>query len=80
MTTERQVAGILAEAGIPSPHYDARVLVRHAAESAADLDELVAARASRIPLQHLTGSTGFRYLELAVGPGVFVPRPETELL
>jgi release factor glutamine methyltransferase len=33
-----------------------------------------------VPLQHLTGSAAFRYAELAVGPGVFVPRPETELL
>jgi release factor glutamine methyltransferase len=39
---------------------------------------LVAERASRIPLQHLTGRAGFRGLELSVGPGVFVPRPETE--
>jgi release factor glutamine methyltransferase len=31
-----------------------------------------------VPLQHLTGSTGFRFIELEVGPGVFVPRPETE--
>lgn len=35
-------------------------------------------RAQRVPLQHLTGSVGFRWIELAVGPGVFVPRPETE--
>ena len=35
-------------------------------------------RATRIPLQHLTGVAHFRYLELVVGPGVFVPRPETE--
>ena len=35
-------------------------------------------RARRIPLQHITGVAHFRYLELAVGPGVFVPRPETE--
>ena len=41
---------------------------------------LVARRAAREPLQHLTGVAGFRYLDLAVGPGVFVPRPETELL
>lgn len=39
---------------------------------------LVARRAAREPLQHLTGVAGFRHLELAVGPGVFVPRPETE--
>ncbi|MCK9795788.1 peptide chain release factor N(5)-glutamine methyltransferase [Isoptericola sp. 4D.3] len=35
-------------------------------------------RAARQPLQHLTGVAAFRHLELAVGPGVFVPRPETE--
>ncbi|MEQ4499556.1 peptide chain release factor N(5)-glutamine methyltransferase, partial [Nocardioides kribbensis] len=43
-------------------------------------DALVARRASREPLQHLTGTAAFRHVELAVGPGVFVPRPETELL
>lgn len=42
--------------------------------------ELVSRRAAGEPVQHLTGSAPFRYLELAVGPGVFVPRPETELL
>src|SRR5262249_27230951 len=42
--------------------------------------ELVAARARRVPLQHLTGRAPFRHLDLAVGPGVFVPRPETEVL
>lgn len=42
------------------------------------LDALVARRAERVPLQHLTGSAPFRSLVLAVGPGVFVPRPETE--
>jgi release factor glutamine methyltransferase len=41
---------------------------------------LVEQRADRVPLQHLTGRAPFRHLELAVGPGVFVPRPETELL
>lgn len=39
---------------------------------------LVARRAAREPLQHLTGRAPFRTVELAVGPGVFVPRPETE--
>jgi len=39
---------------------------------------LVERRAAREPLQHLTGVAPFRHLELAVGPGVFVPRPETE--
>lgn len=45
---------------------------------AAKLDMLVARRAGREPLQHLTGTAAFRHLELAVGPGVFIPRPETE--
>ncbi len=50
-------------------------------EAAAErFDELVDERVRRVPLQHLTGSTGFRGVELAVGPGVFVPRPETELV
>ncbi|MDF2919872.1 MAG: protein-(glutamine-N5) methyltransferase, release factor-specific [Microbacterium sp.] len=48
------------------------------AEDAARLADLVARRASREPLQHLTGVAPFRHLELRVGPGVFVPRPETE--
>ncbi|WP_047520458.1 peptide chain release factor N(5)-glutamine methyltransferase [Microbacterium sp. ZOR0019] len=47
-------------------------------ERAAALDALVTRRAAREPLQHITGSAPFRHLELAVGPGVFVPRPETE--
>lgn len=49
---------------------------------ATDLQEalvaLVARRSTREPLQHLTGLAPFRSLELRVGPGVFVPRPETE--
>lgn len=47
-------------------------------QDAAALDALIARRAAREPLQHLTGLAPFRHLELAVGPGVFVPRPETE--
>jgi release factor glutamine methyltransferase len=42
------------------------------------LDALIARRSAREPLQHITGTAPFRHLELAVGPGVFVPRPETE--
>ena len=48
------------------------------AADAATYETLVAQRASRVPLQHLTGVAYFRQLELAVGPGVFIPRPETE--
>jgi release factor glutamine methyltransferase len=45
---------------------------------AADLETLAVRRAAREPLQHLTGHAPFRSLDLLVGPGVFVPRPETE--
>lgn len=45
---------------------------------AAALESLVARRVGREPLQHLTGRAAFRSLDLSVGPGVFVPRPETE--
>jgi release factor glutamine methyltransferase len=48
------------------------------AEAVQQLDEVFERRASREPLQHITGRAAFRHLELAVGPGVFVPRPETE--
>ena len=84
----------LTEAGVASPEHDARALAVHVlglrkpsdllladgfdALQAAAYDDLVARRAQRVPLQHLTGSVGFRYLSLEVGPGVFVPRPETE--
>lgn len=44
------------------------------------LTELVERRAAREPLQHIVGTAAFRRLELAVGPGVFVPRPETEIV
>jgi release factor glutamine methyltransferase len=50
------------------------------AEEVERLDALVTRRASREPLQHITGTAPFRHLELAVGPGVFVPRPETEMV
>lgn len=53
-------------------------LVGH--EVPAGFVELVQERAKRVPLQHLTGVAFFRNLELRVGPGVFVPRPETEEL
>ncbi|MGY1825006.1 MULTISPECIES: peptide chain release factor N(5)-glutamine methyltransferase [unclassified Blastococcus] len=85
----------LAEAGVESPRVDAELLLAHALgvprarlltldvvddAAATRFEQLVAQRADRVPLQHLTGRAPFRYLELAVGPGVFVPRPETEQL
>jgi release factor glutamine methyltransferase len=56
------------------------VLTELDAACAARFEELVARRADRVPLQHLTGSVGFRYIDLDVGPGVFIPRPETEVV
>jgi release factor glutamine methyltransferase len=50
------------------------------AAAATAYDDLVERRSARVPLQHLTGRAPFRHLELAVGPGVFVPRPETEMV
>jgi release factor glutamine methyltransferase len=80
MISLREAAQRLESAGIPSAMHDARALLRHATETGADAEDLIAQRANRVPLQHLVGSTGFRRLELAVGPGVFVPRPETEVV
>jgi release factor glutamine methyltransferase len=86
---------VLSAAGVASPRVDAELLAAHvlgvsrgrlvhlghlSAHDAARFDRLVNARASRVPLQYLLGTAAFRHLELPVGPGVFVPRPETELL
>ncbi|MFJ9416246.1 MULTISPECIES: peptide chain release factor N(5)-glutamine methyltransferase [unclassified Streptomyces] len=81
----------LADAGVPSPRFDAEELAAHVhgvkrsqlhTVPDADFDarywEAIARREAREPLQHITGRAFFRYLELTVGPGVFVPRPETE--
>jgi release factor glutamine methyltransferase len=48
------------------------------AEQLIQLIEVTERRAAREPLQHITGRAAFRSIELAVGPGVFVPRPESE--
>ncbi|PCC19798.1 peptide chain release factor N(5)-glutamine methyltransferase [Brevibacterium aurantiacum] len=50
------------------------------AEVTATFAQLIDRRRQRTPLQHIIGVAAFRHLELQVGPGVFVPRPETELL
>jgi release factor glutamine methyltransferase len=83
----------LAEAGVPSPRTDAEEIAAHVhgvrrsrlhTVKDADFDarfwEGIARRAAREPLQHITGMAYFRYLSLEVGPGVFVPRPETEVV
>jgi release factor glutamine methyltransferase len=51
-----------------------------AVEDAVAISEAIERRAAREPLQHITGVAAFRHLELEVGPGVFVPRPETEFV
>lgn len=85
---------ILERAGVHSARTDAELLAAHVlgidrgrlmrAEAPADFDSryrtLVEERSRRIPLQHLTGSAPFGPLDLEVGPGVFIPRPETESL
>ena len=89
-TTVQAATTRLRAAGVDSPDHDARALAVHVLGLAkpsdlllvdeldehqlAAYDELVTRRAARVPLQHLTGSVGFRYIELEVGPGVFVPR------
>ncbi len=85
----------LRKAGVASPERDADELLAHVLdvvlgqlmlveeitdEQLSAFDALVVRRAAREPLQHLLGSAAFRYVEVLVGPGVFVPRPETELL
>jgi release factor glutamine methyltransferase len=90
-----EAASALSAGGVESPQNDAEILLAHVLGvsrgqlgSAGVVDDgirgaflgLVERRAAREPLQHLTGSAGFRYVDLAVGPGVFTPRPETELL
>ncbi len=90
-----QAAAALAEAGIDSARTDAELLAAHAAgtergrlavmavpdaEFFGRYDELIVARSRRIPLQHITGTAAFGPLTLHVGPGVFIPRPETEAM
>lgn len=93
--TLREAAQLLTAAGGASPVAEARILLAaalavepaalftHPDPTPAQLDvfdDLVARRAAGIPVQHLTGSAAFRTVELAVGPGVFIPRPETEVM
>jgi release factor glutamine methyltransferase len=85
----------LAAAGVASARVDAELLLAHVLGcsrsrllisdglgpgEAGRFRQLVSRRAAGTPVQHLTGVAPFRHLELAVGPGVFIPRPETELL
>ncbi|GAB36560.1 protein methyltransferase HemK [Gordonia otitidis NBRC 100426] len=86
---------VLARAGIESARSDAEWLFAHVldvdrgrlafvdepdATARARYRDLVARRARRIPLQHIIGRAAFGPVDVAVGPGVFVPRPETEVM
>ncbi|BCN78212.1 protein-(glutamine-N5) methyltransferase, release factor-specific [Prescottella equi] len=90
-----EAAAELERAGVPSARVDAELLAAHVLgvertrlglvplvdpSVIEEYRELVARRVQRIPLQHITGSTAMGNVSLEVGPGVFVPRPETELL
>lgn len=91
----RRGAAVLAAADLPSSKADARLLLAHALgrtpadvllapgvspDEAAAYARLVDARADGALLQHLTGEAWFRTVRLEVGPGVFTPRPETEVM
>ena len=85
----------LQRAGVPSPAVDAAEIVALVLQvprtrlfllddisddQKVRIEQLLALRLSRVPLQHIMGTAAFRHLELEVGPGVFIPRPETELV
>ncbi|WP_235866390.1 peptide chain release factor N(5)-glutamine methyltransferase [Serinibacter arcticus] len=90
----RGASEILDEAGVPSAEHDARALAAYALavphlayapselpdDFRAEFAELVDRRRRREPLQHIVGHTVFRHVTLRVEPGVFVPRPETEVV
>jgi len=91
----RDAEARLSAAGVGSPRVDAELLLAEVLGTsrvglltagtvepagAATFAEAVRRRVAREPLQHIIGRAPFRHLELAVGPGVFIPRPETELL
>lgn len=86
---------VLTDAGVASPRVDAELLAAHVLgvqrgrlpmvplvdpPVVEELRKLVTRRAARVPLQHLTGTAALGPIEVAVGPGVFIPRPETEVL
>lgn len=85
----------LDRAGVPSPSVDASELVAFALgttrtrlflhdrldpDQRVRVEQLITQRLNRVPLQHITGTAGFRRITVNVGPGVFIPRPETELV
>lgn len=89
------VGSLLRSAARRVPDADARLLLAHALgvpvsrlltldspdPAALDtFDDLLTRREAGVPVQYLTGTAPFRHVEVAVGPGVFIPRPETEVM
>lgn len=85
----------LAAAGVTSPRVDAELLLAHvltvprsrlllagppSVDEVAAFESALERRIAREPLQYIVGTAAFRHIEVAVGRGVFIPRPETELL
>lgn len=85
---QEEVTDRLEEAGVPTPEVDARMLLDAMEERFGDLsrcdravlDGMVARRAAREPLQVVLGRTTFRWVDVEVERGVFIPRPETEVV
>lgn len=92
----RELSEALADSGIESAEKEAELFIRHGLDlnlvdlyrdnpelSEAQvkvLDTIAARRRSREPLQYILGWTEFLGLKIMVGPGVLIPRPETELM
>jgi release factor glutamine methyltransferase len=83
----------LRRCSVPSPRFDAEEIAAHLlqvprselwryldGQVPAGFTDLIRRRSERIPLQHITGVAYFRHETLSVGPGVFIPRPETEVV
>ncbi|XVS63455.1 peptide chain release factor N(5)-glutamine methyltransferase [Actinosynnema sp. CA-299493] len=94
-TAINEAERLLAAAGVDSPRVDAELLAAHVLGVERSrlpliplvdppvvdaLHKAVRLRATRVPLQHITGRAYLGGVDLEVGPGVFIPRPETELM
>jgi release factor glutamine methyltransferase len=78
--TLRDAARLLTAAGVANPRREARLLQEHAQRQARSLlfESFISRRAAREPLAYIVGRKEFWSLEFEVGPGVLIPRPETE--
>lgn len=91
----RAATEVLTDAEVPSPRHDAQRLAEYVlgvdrlnlilpppvpASFIGQYAAVIERRRRREPLQHITAETTFRYLQLGMSPGVFVPRPETEVV